>query len=118
MYPALPVGLVGDAPEGPSRWALSTLRAGQVPRGRPGEPEPGLEGETGIARAGRVYNQAAEAAEIKADYDAGKIPFFTYEYDTGHVQHNGTTIWHGKPLAETLELLLTRFPHQRGITDI
>jgi hypothetical protein len=118
VYPTLPVGLVGDAPEGTSRWALSNLRARQVPLGRPGEPEPGLQGETGIAQAGRVYNQAAEAGEIKTDYDAGKIPFFTYEYDTGHVQHNGTTIWHGKPLAETLELLLTRFPHQRGITDI
>lgn len=119
IYPGHPTGAATDAPSGnTTRWALCNMLASRVPAGTPGTPQPGLEGETGIANAGRFFNQAAEAAEIKSDYDEGKIPFFNYEYDTGHVKHNGVLVWHGAPLAEVLEKLLTRFPHQRNITDI
>lgn len=48
----------------------------------------------------------------------GDAPFFTYQYGAGHVKMNGQVGWRGAPLAESLELLLTKFPHQRDITDI
>jgi hypothetical protein len=118
-YFARPVGTRRDpASLITTRWALIASLTGWLPRGNPGKPEPGLEGESGISQAGLVYDAAEAATQIKADLDQGKIPFFTYEYDTGHVAINGQVVWHGAPLAETLEVLLTRFPHQRGITDI
>jgi hypothetical protein len=118
-YFAKPVGTPRDAASiMTTRWALAAALAGWLPRGNPGKPEPGLEGESGIPVAGLAYDQGAAMSEIKADLDQGKIPFFTYEYDTGHVTMNGQVIWRGAPLAESLEQLLTTFPHQRGITDI
>jgi hypothetical protein len=118
LYIGYPEGSQND-PANPNttRWALAKHLASRVPDGTPGTPEPGLVGETGVATAGRTFHQEQEAAEIKADYGQGQIPFYNYEYDTGHVKHNGQVIWHGAPLAEALEKLLRRFPHQRYITD-
>lgn len=98
-----------------SKWSIAHRQSEKVPTGTPGTPEPGLEGEAGIAQAGRVYAQAQEAREIKADYDQGKIPFYNYAYDTGYVTHNGQIVWNGQPLAESLEILLEKFPNQRDI---
>lgn len=119
VFPGKPVGAPTDAPaHDTTRWAFCKYLAARVPTGTPNTPEPGLEGETGVAQAGRWFNMGAQTSQIKSDFDAGRIPFFNYEYDTGHVSQNGTVVWHGQPLAEVLEKLLQRFPHQRNITDI
>jgi hypothetical protein len=113
------LGAPTDAPSKfGTRWALANLLASWLPDGSLAVPEPGLRGESGANSAGDNWNVAVAAAQIKADLDQGKIPFFTYEYDTGHVKMNGQVVWHGAPLSESLEVLLARFPHQRNITDI
>ena len=35
------------------------------------------------------YDQALEGQLIKQDLDSGKVPFYEYEYSTGHVLHSG-----------------------------
>ncbi len=115
VYIFMPEGTAGDD-DYKSRWGIASKQASRVPKGTPDTPEPGLEGEAGIAQSGRFFDRAKELTQIKADFDKGKIPFYNYEYDTGHITHNGQDIWHGQTLAEALEILLKKFPKQRGVT--
>jgi len=115
-YYGLPPGLVNDAPGfGTTRWAVSNKMTERVPDGTPSTPQPGLRGEVGEDPGGHNFQAAEEARGTKANLDVGQIPFYEYEYDTGHVLHNGTVIWHGEALARALELLLNKFPHQRDL---
>lgn len=112
LYIKAPEGNIGDDNRGTTRWGIAYIKSGHVPTGTTNTPEPGLEGETGIASSGRSFNSDTEIGQIKGDYDQGKIPFYTYDYNTGYVKHNGQTIWHGKPLSETIGILFTKFPSQ------
>jgi hypothetical protein len=117
-YHSMPAGAQGDAPAvNTTQWGYAAKLVQWLHHGSL-DGEPGLRGESGIATAGEWYDQAVAVAQIKADLDQGKIPFFVYSYDTGNVTINNQVIWHGQTLADTLEVLLTRFPHQRGITDV
>ncbi|MFO7679168.1 MAG: DUF4157 domain-containing protein [Chloroflexota bacterium] len=106
-------GAIGDDTWN-TRWGIAEKKSHHVPTGTPETPEPGLEGEAGIARNGRFFNQVTERQEIKNDFDQGQIPFYNYKYDNGHVVHNGQVVWHGQPLAESLEILFNKFPNQRN----
>ena len=94
-----------------SRWGLANKSAAKLPDGvadRAGGP--GLVTESGVAATGRHYNPAVEAAQIKADLDQGKIPFYNYDYTSGHVTHNGQVVWHGQTLADAVAILRAKFP--------
>jgi hypothetical protein len=94
-----------------SRWFLANKSAAKVPDGAPDrDGGPGLVGESGVAATGRHYNPAVEAAQIKADLDQGKIPFYNYDYTSGHVTHNGQVVWHGQTLADAVAILRAKFP--------
>jgi hypothetical protein len=100
-------GVGGDATF--SRWGLANKASAKVADGNVGEGT-GLVGESGVAATGRHYDRLVEAAQIKADLDQGKIPFYNYDYTTGHVTHNGQVVWHGQTLAQAMNILLTKFP--------
>ncbi len=55
------------------------------------------------------YNSGAEKAELKKDFEAGVIPFYIYKFDTGHVTHNGTKIYHGQTLEQAMKVILNKF---------
>ncbi len=57
------------------------------------------------------YDSGAEKKELKKDFDAGVIPFYVYEFDTGHVFHNGTKIYHGQTLEQAMQVMLDKFGH-------
>jgi len=94
----------------PTRWFKANKASLKVSDGGLVEDGKGLVAESGIATAGRYYNQAVEAAQIKADLDQGKIPFYNYDYTTGHVTHNNQVVWHGQTLAQAMAILLAKFP--------
>lgn len=77
-----------------SKWGTAHRQSDKVEWGTPNTPQPGLAGATGIAQAGRFFDQGTEKNQIKADLDQGKIPFYTYHYDSGHVKHNADR-WSG-----------------------
>lgn len=93
-----------------SRWGLANKASVKVADGGIVEDGKGLVAEAGIATAGRHYDRVVEAAQIKADLDQGKIPFYNYDYTTGHVTHNGQVVWHGQTLAQAMAILLAKFP--------
>jgi hypothetical protein len=92
-----------------SRWGIANKAAAKLPRGAR-EDGTGLVGESGIAATGEHFDRDTEAAQVKADLDQGKIPFYHYQYTSGHVLHNGQTIWHGQTLAQAMAILLAKFP--------
>lgn len=70
---------------------------------------PGLAGTTGVNLVTPVWNAAAERAQVKADFDAGSIPFYEYDYTSGAVSHNGDHIFNGLTLDDAMTLLAARF---------
>ena len=70
---------------------------------------PGLFGVVGANAADPFYGPGPERAMTKRDLDSGVIPFYEYEFDTGHVTHNGTKIYHGQTLEQAMDAMLTRF---------
>jgi hypothetical protein len=103
-------GSPADDREQMTRWGEATRRLDTVVNGETDRPSPGLRGETGVAGSGEVYNRDAERAQIFADLDVGKIPYYHYDFDTGFVRHNNVVVWHGQPLREVLAALLAKFP--------
>ena len=93
-----------------TRWYLANKAAAKLPRGGQGGVGEGLVGEAGIAATGEHFDERTEAAQIKVDLDQGKIPFYHYNYTTGHVLHNGQVIWHGQTLVQAMAILLQKFP--------
>ena len=113
LYIRLPDGNRGDD-HFRSRWGLAKRYASRVPTGGGFETRPpGLQGEAGEASGGGAFQADQEEWQIKADYDKGQIPFYTYVFDTGRVLHNGQVVWNGEPLDAVLETLLDKFPAQR-----
>ena len=92
-----------------TRWGIVNDCANRLPRGGAAQGT-GLQGESGIASTGENYDRAAAKLQIKADLDQGKIPFFNYDYTTGHVTQNGQVIWDGQSLADAMVILMTKFP--------
>ncbi|MHB8625776.1 MAG: DUF4135 domain-containing protein [Aggregatilineales bacterium] len=92
-----------------SRWFLANKASAKLPRGGR-DIGTGLVGESGIAASGEVFDADLEAAQIKADLDQGKVPFYNYTYTTGKVSHNGQNIWDGQTLAQAMAVLLAKFP--------
>jgi len=72
---------------------------------------PGLIGTSFKNIAEDFYDSGAEKKELKKDFDAGVIPFYVYEFDTGHVFHNGTKIYHGQTLEQAMQVMLNKFGH-------
>jgi hypothetical protein len=100
-----------------SRWGIANKAAAKVPDGAR-EEGTGLVGESGVAATGRFFDRATEAAQIKADLDQGKIPFYHYDYTSGHVLHNGQVVWHGQTLAQAMAILLAKFPPPPPIAPV
>ena len=70
---------------------------------------PGLAGVVSKNDAKLFFNPAAERAHIKADFEAGVIPFYEHDYDTGFVTHNKTKIHHGQTLEQGIQFMLDKF---------
>jgi len=70
---------------------------------------PGLFGTTFKNIEDPFYDAAAERKELQKDFDAGVIPFYTYDYTTGHVTHNGTKIYHGQTLEQAMNVMINKF---------
>jgi hypothetical protein len=69
----------------------------------------GLASTTGVNVANDFYSQATERAQLKADLDAGQLPFYEYEYNTGFVTHNGQRVFHGMTLGQAMTALAARY---------
>jgi hypothetical protein len=96
--------------QGTGRLGMVKFLASKVPAGGP-NIGPGLQGETGTAHGGNKFQPNEEARQIKADYDQGRIPFYNYDYTTGHVIHNGKVIWHGQNIIDAMAILQAKFPN-------
>ena len=59
--------------------------------------------------ANGFYSQPVERAQLKADLDAGQLPFYEYEYGTGFVTHNGQKVFHGMTLDQAMTTLAARY---------
>ncbi len=106
-YIVAPDGSPTDDPQtARTRWGVANGWANKVDHG--GENR-GLVGEAGTSSNGRFYDRAAEAAQIKADLDKGQVPFYHYDYSTGHVSHNGVVIWHGQSVEDAIAILHEKF---------
>lgn len=109
-------GKPSDAPipntQPKTRWQWCNYWAETVPTGK-GANAPGLKGEVGVAAGGDGNFKAdVEAAQLHADFTVGQIPFYNYDYGTGHVIHNGQHIWDGQPIDERMAGLFLLFPNQ------
>lgn len=69
---------------------------------------PGLSGTTGVNPDDDFYDGAAERAQLRRDFDAGVVPFYEYDYDTGHVTHNGAKVFHGLTIDHAFDALTTK----------
>jgi hypothetical protein len=69
----------------------------------------GLIGVCGENTANRMYDQAAEKEQQRADFAAGVIPFYEYDFSTGRVTHNGRHIWNGLTVNQAIGEMLDRF---------
>ncbi len=69
----------------------------------------GLFGIVGKNADDEFYDQAAERAQIKHDFEAGVIPFYVYHYDSGHVTHNDVPIYHGQTLEQAMQVMADQF---------
>jgi hypothetical protein len=90
-------------PDGSANWR-------PVPTEAPRLVGHGLAGESGVAGTGRNYNAGVDKAQIMADLNEGKIPFYSYEYTTGFVKHNNVRVWDGQSLDDAMNVLLAKFP--------
>ena len=70
---------------------------------------PGLAGVVAKNEDNPFFDSAAERKQIKADFEAGVIPFYEYDYDKGFVTHNGTKIYHGQTLEQGIKYMLDKF---------
>jgi hypothetical protein len=70
---------------------------------------PGLFGTTFKNVDNPFYDAVAERKELQKDFDAGVIPFYTYDYTTGHVTHNGKKIYHGQTLEQAMNVMINKF---------
>ena len=70
---------------------------------------PGLYGTSYKNVDDEFYDSTAEKAELKKDFDAGVIPFYTYNFDTGFVYHNGTKIYHGQTAEQAMQVMVDKF---------
>jgi hypothetical protein len=70
---------------------------------------PGLFGTTFKNVDDPFFDDAAEKIQLKKDFDAGVIPFYTYDYTTGYVTHNGTKIYHGQKLEQAMNVIIDKF---------
>jgi len=69
----------------------------------------GLIGVCGENTAARMYDRAEEMAQQRADFNAGVIPFYEYDFTTGRVTHNGRHIWNGQTVDQAIGAMLDRF---------
>jgi hypothetical protein len=104
-------GIVADMfnPKGkaqPTRWGQANYLASILLRGEKGKG-PGLIGEagTGQNKADNDFQMDLEASLIKADLDRGQIPFYTYDYQNGTINHNGQPIWTGQNIEDAIGIL-------------
>jgi len=70
---------------------------------------PGLAGVVAKNEDNPFFDSAAERKQIKADFEAGVIPFYEYDYDKGFVTHNKTKIYHGQTLEQGIQYMLDKF---------
>jgi len=70
---------------------------------------PGLFGTTFKNVDDPFFDEAIEKIELKKDFDAGVIPFYTYDYTTGHVTHNGNKVYHGQTLEQAMNVMTNKF---------
>lgn len=74
---------------------------------------PGLYGVAGENTEDPHFGQDVEKQQTKADFEAGVIPFYEYNYDSGHVTHNGVEIYRGRTLQQAMQQLLDYFTANR-----
>jgi hypothetical protein len=70
--------------------------------------DPGLFGCTFENQTNPFYAEEAEKQQIKSDLDKGVIPFYNYDYTTGHVSHNGIHIYNGQTLEQAMSRLYNK----------
>ncbi|MEH2394218.1 MAG: DUF4157 domain-containing protein [Nostoc sp.] len=109
IYGTLEEGNQEDKLPKQTRWAYVNHNAEKLKKGGSNSQERGLEGEAGTNTAQEFYKQELEAVLIKQDLDKGQIPFYNYEYDTGHVIHNGQVIYHGQSIKDAEVILKNKF---------
>ncbi len=63
---------------------------------------PGLKGECGEHSLGGSYNEKEETKQIREDFKKGQIPFYSYDFETGWVYHNGKKIWRGRSIDDAI----------------
>ncbi len=93
-----------------TQWRLVDKAAQEVVKPQIPENGVGFAAEAGVSSGGEQYYKSVEREQTKADLDEGKIPFYTYEYSTGHIKHNDQTVWHGQSIDDAMEILLKKFP--------
>ena len=70
---------------------------------------PGLSGVAGASGPAPFYDAVAERVELKKDLDAGVVPFYTYDFSSGHVTHNGAHIYDGLTVDQAMNIILDKF---------
>jgi len=79
-------------------------------------PSIGLKGESG--GAGPLDEEVARR-EMRKNFKAGQIPFFTYDYDTGWVKVNGKKIWLGQTAEAFVDKVFVRLEEiQSALVDL
>lgn len=92
-----------------TRWGIVNDCVRRLSNGGPSSG-PGLSGEAGTSPTNPMFDSAEAKTQTMADLNQGKIPFFTYDYTSGHVLQNGRVIWHGQSLADAVSILMAKFP--------
>ncbi len=69
----------------------------------------GLFGVAGESATAEFWDGAAEKTKTKEDFEAGVIPFYEYDFNTGFVTHNGVKIYNGQTLDEAMTKMLANF---------
>ena len=69
----------------------------------------GLIGNCNVGAGGGNYDQAEERTQLRQDFNGGIIPFYNYDFDSGHVTHNGQRIYTGQTVEEAIDSMEEKF---------
>ena len=78
----------------------------------------GLIGNCGKNENSDFYDAAAEKIQLKVDFDAGVIPFYTYKFDSGFVLHNNVVIYHGQSGVQALNKMEEKLEDAQMVGDL